>query len=64
MYPIAWVVVDKENNDNWDWFCDLLFRDVGVQGGHGWVFILDQQKVCCCKTFVMLKFVTMKADDL
>ena len=20
MYPIAWVVVDKENNNNWDWF--------------------------------------------
>ncbi|XP_066374845.1 uncharacterized protein [Miscanthus floridulus] len=44
MYPIAWAVVDKENNDNWDWFCDMLFRDVGVQGGHGWVFISDQQK--------------------
>lgn len=44
MYPIAWAVVDKENNNNWDWFCDLLFRDVGVQGGHGWVFISDQQK--------------------
>jgi hypothetical protein len=58
MYPIAWAVVDKENNDNWDWFCDLLFRDVGVQGGHGWVFISDQQKVCCCKTFLMLQFLT------
>jgi len=48
MYPIAWAVVDKENNENWDWFCDLLFRDVGVHGGKEWVFISDQQKVTSC----------------
>lgn len=47
MYPIAWAVVDKENIDNWDWFCDLLCRDVGVEGGKEWVFLLDQQKVTC-----------------
>jgi transposase-like protein len=44
MYPIAWAVVEKENNDSWDWFCDLLFRDIEVYGGTGWVFISDQQK--------------------
>jgi alpha-galactosidase len=48
MYPIAWAVVDKENNDNWDWFCDLLSRDIGVEGGKEWVFISDQQKVTYC----------------
>jgi hypothetical protein len=47
MYPIAWAVVDKENIDNWDWFCDLLCRDVGVEGGKEWVFLSDQQKVTC-----------------
>ena len=47
MYPIAWAVVDKENNKNWDWFCDLLFRDVGVQEGKECVFISNQQKVTC-----------------
>ena len=41
MFPIAWAIVDKENNDNWDWFCDLLCRDVGVEGGKEWVFISD-----------------------
>ena len=45
MYPIAWAVVDKENNMNWDWFCDLLFRDIQVGDGQEWVFISDQQKV-------------------
>lgn len=44
MYPVAWAVVEKENNDSWDWFCDLLFRDIGVGEGNDWVFISDQQK--------------------
>ncbi|EEE69496.1 hypothetical protein OsJ_28933 [Oryza sativa Japonica Group] len=26
MYPIAWVVVEKETNDSWDWFCDCCSR--------------------------------------
>jgi hypothetical protein len=46
MYPIAWDVVDKENNMNKDWFCDLLFRDIQVGDGKDCVFISDQQKVC------------------
>jgi hypothetical protein len=44
MYPIAWAVVDKENNKNWDWFFDLLFRDIQVGDGKEWVFISNQQK--------------------
>lgn len=24
MYPVAWAVVERENNESWDWFCDLL----------------------------------------
>ena len=44
MYPIAWAVVEKGNNESWDWFCDILFRDVGVGDGEGWVIISDQQK--------------------
>jgi len=51
MYPIAWAVVDKENNVNWDWFCDLLFRDIQVGDGRNWVFISDQQKVCVASNF-------------
>ncbi|KAF0900215.1 hypothetical protein E2562_028697 [Oryza meyeriana var. granulata] len=45
MYPIAWAVVHKENNEEWDWFLDLLISDLKVGDGEGWVFISDQQKV-------------------
>ena len=45
MYPIAWTVVEKENNDTWDWFYDILFRDLSVGNGKDWVFTSDQQKV-------------------
>ncbi|EEC72042.1 hypothetical protein OsI_04947 [Oryza sativa Indica Group] len=44
MYPIAWAVVYKENNEEWDWFCDLLCSDLKVGDGSGWVFISDEQK--------------------
>ncbi|XP_004953070.1 uncharacterized protein LOC101779108 [Setaria italica] len=44
MYPIAWAVVEKETNDSWGWFCDLLFKDLGVGDGTDWVFISDQKK--------------------
>ncbi|WVZ71885.1 hypothetical protein U9M48_020417, partial [Paspalum notatum var. saurae] len=44
MYPVAWAVVDKENNENWSWFCDLLSRDIKMEGGKDWVIISDQQK--------------------
>ena len=35
IYPVAWAVVEKENNDSWDWFCDILFRDLGAGDGEG-----------------------------
>ncbi|EEE63217.1 hypothetical protein OsJ_18027 [Oryza sativa Japonica Group] len=34
----------NETNDSWDWFCDLLCKDLGFGEGDGWVFISDQQK--------------------
>lgn len=44
MYPIAWAVVENENKNSWDWFCDILFWDLSVGDGEGWVLISDQQK--------------------
>ncbi|XP_015622730.1 uncharacterized protein [Oryza sativa Japonica Group] len=44
MYHVAWAVVNKENNEEWDWFMDLLSRDLQVGDGEGWLFISDQQK--------------------
>jgi transposase-like protein len=44
MYHVAWAVVEKETNNSWDWFCDLLVRDLGVGEGDDWVIISNQQK--------------------
>ena len=44
MYPIAWAVVEKENNDSWDFFMALLSKDLQIGDGKGWVIISDQQK--------------------
>ena len=33
MYPIAWVVIERETNNSWDWFYEFLFRDLGVEDG-------------------------------
>uniref|UniRef100_A0A0A9BKX4 MULE transposase domain-containing protein n=1 Tax=Arundo donax TaxID=35708 RepID=A0A0A9BKX4_ARUDO len=44
MYPIAWAVMEKETLQSWDWFFDLLCKDIKVGDGSGWVFISDQQK--------------------
>jgi hypothetical protein len=41
IYPIAWVVVEMETNDSWDWFCYLLCRDLQIGDGDGWVIISD-----------------------
>jgi hypothetical protein len=52
IYPIAWVVVEKETEDSWTWFLGLLQKDLQMPiGGNGWVIISDQQEVpkfACC----------------
>lgn len=45
MYPIAWAVVEKETQDTWKWFMELLFEDLGILDGFGWTFMSDKQKV-------------------
>ncbi|CAI9278733.1 unnamed protein product [Lactuca saligna] len=44
VYPIAWVVVDVENKDNWEWFINLLMKDLGLELGEGLTVISDQHK--------------------
>ncbi|XP_078430826.1 uncharacterized protein LOC144702665 [Wolffia australiana] len=44
MFPIAWAVVEGENEDSWTWFIELLIQDLGIAGGIGWTFMSDQQK--------------------
>ena len=46
MYPVAWAAVPIENYETWYWFIGLLQKDLNINnGGEGWVFISDQQKV-------------------
>lgn len=45
MYPIAWAVVEKENEATWSWFFERLFDDLNISDGLGWTFMSDKQKV-------------------
>ncbi|XP_019082513.1 PREDICTED: uncharacterized protein LOC104704215 [Camelina sativa] len=44
MYPMAWAVVDIENEDNWVWFLEKLKVDFNLQEGQGFTIISDRQK--------------------
>ncbi|CAN6902178.1 unnamed protein product [Brassica oleracea] len=44
MYPIAWAVVDVENEPNWCWFIQNLKADLNLQNGRGFTLISDRQK--------------------
>lgn len=45
MYPIAWVVVDVESTETWEWFIGLLKDDLELGNGYGYTLMTDQQKV-------------------
>ncbi|GJX07497.1 multidrug resistance-associated protein 5 [Tanacetum coccineum] len=44
IYPVAWVVVNVENKDNWTWFLELLEQDLGSSRGNGLTMMSDQHK--------------------
>ncbi|XP_076899167.1 uncharacterized protein LOC143552959 [Bidens hawaiensis] len=44
-YPVAWAIVEGENNDSWDWFMTELKKCLDVTDeGKGWTLVSDQQK--------------------
>ena len=45
MFPIAWAVVQAENEVNWKWFLGILAEDLDLGNGVGITIISDQQKV-------------------
>ncbi|XP_019087453.1 PREDICTED: uncharacterized protein LOC104728174 [Camelina sativa] len=44
MYPLAWAVVDKEDEENWKWFIGKLQSDLNLRDGVGFTLISDRQK--------------------
>ncbi|XP_019086294.1 PREDICTED: uncharacterized protein LOC109126863 [Camelina sativa] len=44
MYPLAWAVVDKEDEENWKWFIGKLQSDLNLRDGAGFTLISDRQK--------------------
>ncbi|CAI9276058.1 unnamed protein product [Lactuca saligna] len=44
IYPIAWVVVNVENKQNWKWFIELLIDDLHLNLGNGFSLMSEQHK--------------------
>ena len=42
MYPLAWVVVDSENEENIRWFIGLFTTDYDIIDGYRWTVISNQ----------------------
>ncbi|XP_025635815.1 uncharacterized protein [Arachis hypogaea] len=44
IFVIAYAIVSAENKDNWQWFLELLHKDLGDYKKNKWCFISDMQK--------------------
>ena len=58
MYPIAWAVMEGENNDSWEWFFIKQQKCLRLDEGNGVTFISDEHLVrfnhlwFICYTFI------------
>ncbi|KAE8701800.1 hypothetical protein F3Y22_tig00110505pilonHSYRG00203 [Hibiscus syriacus] len=44
IYPIAYVIVESENESSWTWFLLLLTTDLEIETSHNITFMSDKQK--------------------
>ncbi|XP_042396840.1 uncharacterized protein LOC121986986 [Zingiber officinale] len=44
IFPISYVMVERETKDTWMWFLQILDSDIGFGDGDGWTFMSDKQK--------------------
>lgn len=44
IYPVAYVVVQKENAVAWQCFFTYLLQDIKIRGGRGWTLMTNRQK--------------------
>ena len=45
IFPVAWSVVTCETKVTWNWFMELIAKDLDMKDGNGWTIITNQQKV-------------------
>ena len=45
IFPIAWAVVEVEDNPNWLWFVQLLKNDLELEDGSNCTIISDKHRV-------------------
>ena len=45
MYPIAWAILEGENNDSWEWYFIELQKCLGLDEGNGVTFISNEYPV-------------------
>ncbi|XP_021750658.1 uncharacterized protein LOC110716347 [Chenopodium quinoa] len=55
MYPIAWAVVEGENNTSWEWFLNNLSKSLQLGDGSGTVIVSDEHQAIlrgsCAKSY-------------
>ncbi|KAK8590295.1 hypothetical protein V6N13_057189 [Hibiscus sabdariffa] len=44
IYPIAFAVVDSENQSSWNWFLEILGNDLEINNSNSFTFMTDRQK--------------------
>lgn len=69
--PVAWAVVEIENDSNWDWFVNHLKVDLGLDDGRNITIISDKQKVMSLHSlrfsimsFSCMRYLTLKVFGL
>ncbi|KAL2904729.1 Halomucin [Bienertia sinuspersici] len=45
MYPVAWAVVEGENNQSWEWFINEVKQSLQLNDGAGMAIISDEHQV-------------------
>lgn len=46
MFPISWVIVEKEITKSWIWFIQHLHTDLCIKNSLGLSVVSNMQKVC------------------
>ena len=62
-WPLAWAVVEQENQTTWSWFLTFLIEDLRIENNDSYVFISDKQKVtldlfqiCCIQVSINVSY--------